>query len=182
MDWFSILEGETIELRGAIGEQDVNDVLIHFSRKNNIHFGIVGNIRLQNEKGKGIQIDTIYINPNGIFVIETKKWDGLVTGKVEDAYWERIVTKRGVRKTYQYKNPIKQNDYHVSAIRSLLSNNIPVHSLVVFASNNASHLNIDNVISITKIPQYFMKMESDAPLSNEVIDDLFSSVNVEPTA
>ena len=66
--------------------------------------------------GKTSQIDHIVISKYGIFVIETKQYNGYITGSKYDVKWVRKV-KDG---EYFYQNPIRQNYGHVNAICELL--------------------------------------------------------------
>lgn len=63
------------------------------------------------------QIDHVVISIYGIFVIETKQYNGYITGNKYDYKWIRHV--RG--KKYEYTNPIRQNYGHVKSISELLN-------------------------------------------------------------
>lgn len=170
----SLLEGPTKELRGQFGEDDVNALFVYYSRKRKIHYKLLGNIHIKVSDDKYIQIDTIYINSNGVFVTEIKNWSGYIKGKASDPIWTVTRTRYGQRHVYESKNPLIQNDYHTDTIRKELPPFTPIHSLVVFASNNASHLKIDNVIGIGSLPKYLEEFESDTKLSDEEIDNIFN--------
>lgn len=62
------------------------------------------------------QIDHIVVSPYGIFSIETKQYNGYITGKKYDKNWVRHIGK----KEYYYLNPIRQNYGHVKALAELL--------------------------------------------------------------
>ena len=62
------------------------------------------------------QIDHIIVSKYGIFVIETKQYNGYITGNKYDKKWIRHSHKR----KYYYTNPIRQNYGHVKAICELL--------------------------------------------------------------
>lgn len=66
---------------------------------------------------KTYQIDHIVVSLYGIFVIETKQYNGYITGNKYDKKWVRNFGK----KTYYYTNPIRQNYGHVKAISELLN-------------------------------------------------------------
>lgn len=63
------------------------------------------------------QIDHLVISAFGIFVIETKQYNGFITGGKYDKYWVRHT--RGHKK-YYYLNPIRQNYGHVKGLAELL--------------------------------------------------------------
>jgi hypothetical protein len=77
--------------------------------------------------GDGLtQIDFILFHLNGVFVIETKYWDGALYGAATDVTW---TLKRGGRQSSPY-NPIRQNAAHVDAVRNVLGNGVHVVGLV----------------------------------------------------
>ena len=65
------------------------------------------------------QIDHIIVSPYGIFSIETKQYNGFITGNKYDKNWVRHL---GKKKIY-YTNPIRQNYGHVKALSELLNIN-----------------------------------------------------------
>ena len=80
--------------------------------------------------GRTHQIDHIVVSECGIFVIETKQYNGYITGNKYDKKWIRHCK----HKKYYYENPIRQNYGHVLAICELL------------------HLKEDKVFNIVCIP------------------------------
>lgn len=77
-----------------------------------------------NIQGNSVQIDHIIVSKYGIFVIETKNYKGLIFGTDKSEYW----TKNMYGKKYTFRNPLKQNYYHVKCLQSLL--NIPQSKFV----------------------------------------------------
>lgn len=63
------------------------------------------------------QIDHVVISPYGIFSIETKQYNGFITGNKYDKNWIRHAGKN----KYYYTNPIRQNYGHVKALSELLN-------------------------------------------------------------
>ena len=63
------------------------------------------------------QIDHIVVSMYGIFVIETKQYNGIITGSKYDAKWVRHI---GNEEIY-YSNPIRQNYGHVKLLCELLN-------------------------------------------------------------
>ncbi len=76
------------------------------------------------------QIDHVVVSLYGIFVIETKQYNGYITGNKYDKKWIRHCK----HKKYYYENPIRQNYGHVLAVCDLL------------------HLKEDKVFNIVCIP------------------------------
>ncbi|MHA0857389.1 nuclease-related domain-containing protein [Paenibacillus sp. CMAA1364] len=59
------------------------------------------------------QIDHVVLTPRGLFVIETKNYNGEIKGKRNDQSWT-------VSNRYRMYNPLKQNYGHIQAIKSYL--------------------------------------------------------------
>lgn len=79
------------------------------------------------------QIDNLVISIFGIFVIETKNYDGWIHGNEKSEYWVQTIYSN---KT-QFRNPIKQNWSHIYALKEVLSEfrNIKYYPIVVFSGN-----------------------------------------------
>lgn len=63
------------------------------------------------------QIDHVVVSSYGVFSIETKQYNGYITGGKYDKKWVRHVGKN----KYYYTNPIRQNYGHVKALSELLN-------------------------------------------------------------
>lgn len=59
------------------------------------------------------QIDHVVVSEYGIFVIETKQWNGYITGNEYDKKWKQ-------NNKYYINNPIHQNYGHIKALENLL--------------------------------------------------------------
>ena len=91
--------------------------------------------------GKTHQIDHIVLSKYGIFVIETKQYNGYIKGSKYDKKWVRYI--KGKEPIY-YTNPIRQNYGHVKAICELLNiSENKVFNIVCIPSNNVK-LNIEH--------------------------------------
>ncbi len=60
------------------------------------------------------QIDHIVVSPYGLFVIETKNYNGEIKGGRSDRYWR-------VDNRFNMFNPLKQNFGHIKALERVLS-------------------------------------------------------------
>lgn len=77
------------------------------------------------------QIDHILISPYGVFVIETKNYDGWIFGGARQKQW----TQQLYKKRFQFQNPLHQNYKHVKVLEVLLADLLEaqhLYSLVVF--------------------------------------------------
>ena len=115
---------------------------------------------------KTYQIDHIVLSKYGIFVIETKQYNGYITGDKYDNKWVRHL--KGNQKVY-YTNPIRQNYGHVKAICELLDiSEDKVFNIVCITSKNVK-LNIKHDGELTRgydINEKIMSFEK------EIIDNV----------
>lgn len=82
--------------------------------------------------GETTQIDHVVLSTRGVFVIETKNYQGKVFGKAQEAQW----TQRLGRRSFRFQNPLRQNFRH----RQFLAEKCGVKeeaivTLVVFTAN-----------------------------------------------
>jgi len=94
------------------------------------------------------EIDIIMIHHSGIYVFESKNIGGNITGDVKNEKWS---VKYPNGKVYETRNPIKQNQYHVDALRDMLTppDKNTFKSFVVF-SNRLGKLAVKNDFNETK--------------------------------
>lgn len=111
------------------------------------------------------QIDHILVCRWGVYVIETKSHNGLIlTGTKE---W---IQKYG-EKTVRFYNPIKQNENHCRALKSVLDtqpilSNVKVEPLVVFTSRNVRFSSpVKGVIHLRDLNDAIKSGELDASAS-----------------
>lgn len=128
------------QIKGFLGERSVNNTLKKLSKKG--QGKLLKNINLLKKDGQSTQIDQIYINRSGIFVIETKNYSGELIGKETDKKW----TQKIGDKTFPANNFARQNAGHIEALRPILSKypSLPIYSVVCF---NPS---CDTKLSLTK--------------------------------
>ena len=117
--------------------------------------------------GKTYQIDHVVLSKYGIFVIETKQYNGYITGDKYDNKWVRHL--KDNKKVY-YTNPIRQNYGHVKAISELLEiSEDKVFNIVCITSKNVK-LNVKHDGELTRGYDINEKIMS---YSNEIIDNVF---------
>lgn len=115
---------------------------------------ILNNIML-NLNNKTCQIDHIVISKYGIFVIETKQYNGYITGSKYDLKWIR----HSKNKKYYYTNPIRQNYGHVKFICQLLD----IEESKVF-----------NIVCIPSKGKLKIKHDGELVRINNIVDKLLS--------
>ena len=121
-----------------LGEKNVN-IILNFLPK---EYRVFRDIYLK-VNGITTQIDHLVISNYGIFVIETKNYNGWIYGGDNSEYW----TQNMYRKKYKFYNPIKQNLSHINILESILkiqkSKFIPI---VVFAGEAELKINSKNIV------------------------------------
>lgn len=118
------------------GEKYVADLL---SVLLNWEYRVINDILVKNGEQMA-QIDHIIVSIHGIFIIETKDFRGTIHGNDINPYW----TQKLGRQTYEFLNPIHQNNGHVKAVKQILGDypNAPIYSFIVFTPR--CQLNIQN--------------------------------------
>lgn len=100
-------------LAGRLGEAKV--------RRMNVELPVgeytdVGEVTLALQDGTTTQIDHVVVSRFGVFVIETKMYDGWIFGSAKSKKW----TQQLYNKKSQFQNPIRQNWRHVKALEETL--------------------------------------------------------------
>ena len=153
-----------IKGHGAAGETKVRSYISRLVVDKE-HTKRIDNIIIVDEYGNSHQIDHILIRPNGVFVIETKNWGGLILGDSSGDTWTQIIGD----KHYSLLNPLKQNRTHCYVVNKVIGEEYSVNSLIVMTQNNAKKIGIDNVINLYHIGRYINNFDNGVNLS---IDDI----------
>ena len=94
-------------------------------------YKIINNLFLSID-GSTHEIDHVIISRYGIFSIETKQYNGYLTGTKYDKNWVRHVGKN----KYYYTNPIKQNYGHCKVLSKILNvDESKVYNIVCITGN-----------------------------------------------
>jgi len=112
------------ELKGRKGEAAVAEVLARAG------LPALHDVTVRDDWGL-TQVDHLVRLPDGIAVLETKAFGGMVTGHVWDRRW--VQDFRGGRVRTAFQNPVLQNHRHVRAVRRMAGAGVAVHGLVVSA-------------------------------------------------
>ena len=77
------------------------------------------------------ELDLIYIDRTGIYVIESKNYSGWIFGNESQQQWTQTMPNK---KKFKFYNPIRQNSTHIRAIQHFLGlPNEAFHSVIVFS-------------------------------------------------
>ena len=79
---------ETPQFKGWLGEFMVK-VTIGKNKPSEKY--VINNLKLRVDEQKTSQIDHIVINPNGVFIIETKNYSGRIYGQESQLEWTQVL-------------------------------------------------------------------------------------------
>ncbi len=93
------------------------------------------NAYIPKPNNKTTEIDVLLISPKGIFVFESKNYNGWIFRHQQQEYWtQTLPTGRG-RSSHKIKfyNPIWQNAGHKKHLERIIEQKVYIHSIIVFS-------------------------------------------------
>lgn len=153
--------------KGRMGERAVSRKL---NRLPHYKYKVINNL-LINSCGHSTQIDHVVVSQYGVFVIETKNYQGLIYGGYNTDYWTQNI----YWKKYELYNPIIQNKGHIKALERLLKDyNAGVFvSIVAFSKRAKLLVNFDEVVYWNKINRLIKSYYQEC-LSQEDVYQIYS--------
>ena len=138
------------------------------------------NVQIPTANGKTTEIDLLMIDETGLYVFEIKHYKGHIYGKASQNNWTQYFR---TAPNQTFLNPVKQNAYHVSALKTLLPH-VEISSVVVFTNpdctlkveNDTPNVKIcylANLDSIVNQLRSNMKEKATIPYTPEQIDEMF---------
>ena len=134
------------KLKGRVGEWWANRSLRTLPQEK---YKILNDIMIRNGKGT-TQIDHVVLSEYGIFVIETKNYDGLIYGSEKDRMWTQVMNRNS---KFRFMNPLRQNYGHVKALQELTGEK-HIESIVAFAGGRIMTEVPSNVIMLKDLKRY----------------------------
>lgn len=108
------------------------------------------NCYLPREHNETTEVDIILLTHDGIFVIESKNYDGWIYGSENQELWtQTLAAGNKIHKTHFY-NPIRQNRTHIKYLKKIIGDNLPIYSIIIF-SNECTLKNIEVADPETKV-------------------------------
>ena len=135
-------------------------------------YKLLNNIWIPDNKGDVTQIDHLVISQWGIFVIETKTFEGtLIQSYPEAKRWTLASRSNGY---YNWYNPLRQNKWHIRALANLLGRpQAHFHSIVAFAGTTDFISQVpENVMHFHNVPQYLKEHSKVALIPPETIQGI----------
>ena len=142
---------------------------------------ILMNLIIPTPNGKSTEIDLLMIHESGIYVFEVKHYKGTIYGNKDDEVWTQYFR---TQKNSHFHNPIKQNEYHIAALKQMFPD-LPIYSIIVF-TNNETRIKIAKlddsktiVCRIDELPIYVNRInQSDVRIINfEQIENIFNQLS-----
>jgi len=160
------------KIKGLIGEWRVRKQLRRLPEEN---YRILNDITLRGKKGTS-QIDHLVVSPYGIFVIETKNYNGWIHGSEDSEYWFQTFYKHKTK----FRNPIKQNWSHIYAMKENLPEykDVAYHPVIVFVGKGKLK-NLDvttDVIYSDALFETIMRHRGPQKLSDNEIDKISTTL------
>lgn len=132
----------------------------------------INNVTLNTSNGT-TQIDHVIASRYGIFVVETKNYQGWIFGGEKQAEWTQSLP--GGKK-FKFQNPLRQNYRHIKALSEFLG--LPedkFHSVVMFWGESEFKTEMPaNVMS--KGYATYIKGKTDVPFSDEEVGQLVEAL------
>lgn len=156
-----------IPSKGKMGERTVSRKL---NRLPHDRYKVINNL-LINSCGYSTQIDHVVVSQYGVFVIETKNYQGLIYGGYNTDYWTQNI----YGNKYELYNPIIQNNGHIKALKRLLKdyNSDVFVSIVAFSKRARLRVDYDEVVYWNKINR-LIKSYNQECLSREDMYNIYS--------
>lgn len=125
------------------------------------------------------QIDHLVLSPNGVFVLETKNWRGVITGDETQPRWEQV--RNPGERPVRVSNPVLQNRRHVETLRAWLKArgipDLPVHS-VVLSARPAAVYRVERqtvpILTPAEAARHIAGFRAERPLTESDLDPVLS--------
>jgi hypothetical protein len=158
------------KIKGILGEKSVAFFL---SKLDENKYKVINNIMLQ-VGNKTSQIDYVVVSNYGIFVIETKNYQGWIIGNEFDDNWKQVIYKRKEK----LHNPIKQNYGHIQALKEVLGEQQELNYISIIAFTTKADLKVTSktdVVYTINLIKTIRKYVTET-ISNSVKNDIYNKL------
>lgn len=167
--------------KGAAGEYKIFAALGQYEQSGG---KFLFNIYLPRGDAKTTEIDLVLITRKGLFVFESKNFDGWIFGNEAHQNWtQSLPNRRGGSYKNSFYNPVKQNAAHIRHIRQITGYDIPVHSIIVFSDHCTLkkvtlHSYDVRVINLRNLTQVMGELIGQVPdcLSEEAVSGIYNTL------
>lgn len=130
------------KISGFMGEKKVSSILAQLNPE---EYKVINNKTLFIDRQKA-QIDHLIISVYGIFVIETKNYEGIIYGEEDSNYWTQVLYKS----RQNFYNPIRQNRWHIQALKNALTDYPNPLYIPIVVFTNQSDLRVKTSADVVK--------------------------------
>ncbi len=143
------------------------------------------NLYIPMANDKTTEIDVLMISPKGLFAFESKNYSGWIFGSETQKYWyQTLPTGRGESHKEKFYNPVMQNRNHIKHLKSLIGENYPIHSIIVFSERctlkdiqiKDTDIKVINRYDIASTVKYIYEQDSSDILSASDITSLYEEL------
>ena len=135
---------------------------------------VINDLLFSDQLGHSCQIDHIYINRYGIWIIETKNYSGQIYGTIDQREWTQVLA-YGNTKNHFY-NPIKQNTTHIYRLAEYLNEKNIFHNIICFLNQaDLTNITIANVFTVNNI-KFIKSTQTDINLSVERMESIYTKL------
>ena len=163
--------------QGEFGEYLIYKALKTFERQGG---RFLFNLYIPKPNDETTEIDVVLIHPKGLFVFESKNYNGWIFGNEKNRYWTQTLPKGRGHESHKerFYSPIRQNGAHIKHLKRILSQSVPMWSLIVFSDEctlkdvTVSPDKQYKVIQLHQLKSLVSKVIKETP------DDIFSTSDV----
>ncbi len=119
--------------KGRSGEYDIYNHLKHYEAEG---YKFLFNAYLPKEDGQTTELDVMMIGPEGVFVFESKNYNGWIFGNDHQKNWTQVLPAgRGKSRKEHFYNPVWQNRTHCKVLKNYLPEDAAIRSIVLFSDS-----------------------------------------------
>ena len=168
-----ILKVSKRKILGVMGEAQCSSILRRLPKDK---YNVINDVLIKHDKGT-TQIDHIVVSVYGIFVIETKNYNGKIYGNDQSDNWTKSIYKN----RFSFYNPIKQNYGHIKAIKNFLNLKDSSKIIGIVAFSNRATLKVhteSNVVLFKRLKRTIKKYDTPLLSKEEVYEYTSALENV----
>ncbi len=181
--YYKITKLSFAQIRRDIGR--FGEYLIYNNLKNFEKDGakFLFNIYIPKAENETTEIDVLMICTKGIFVFESKNYSGWIFGSENQKNWYQTLPKgRGKSQKESFYNPVMQNRTHIKHLKTLVGEDVKMHSIVAFSQRctlknvdiNSQEVKVIKRDEVKFIVTEICKKEQIELLSQEKINEIYS--------
>lgn len=168
--------------KGRLGEY-LTFKNLNSAEKNGAKF--LFNIYIPKGEEETTEIDVLMIHAKGLFVFESKNYSGWIFGSENQKNWYQTLPQgRGRSHKESFFNPIMQNRTHIKHLKTLVGEDVPIHSIITFSERctlKKIEVKSENVCVIKRDNVYdtvvgICAKRDTAALSNEQISEIYDKL------